>query len=226
MQDDQKASAHKVWLGESRPAFLAQLDADPSAAFEGFYRFAAKLLSVWPTGPLGKVAPDYRSDMVHDVILHCCESDFRVLRTYRSEGRPFAVWFCFVARNRIVDRLRANHRHDNAVHYGLTDEAVEKHRDPRPLQDHQLWATSVLEAVCRCLEKLGGPCRLLIEGAADGLRPRDLTLLMQWPPDWNKKASDDLRCCRRRFVRLLEAEGIELDGLLDERKSAARRETR
>jgi hypothetical protein len=48
-----------------------------------------------------------------------------------------------------------------------------------------------------------------VQGAADGYKPRELTRLLGWPADWNKKASDDLRECRKRLRQSLAAAGID-----------------
>jgi hypothetical protein len=45
------------------------------------------------------------------------------------------------------------------------------------------------------------------------MAPRQLTHLLGWPPDWNKKASDDLRACRKRLIVLLREEGFDIDHL-------------
>ena len=65
------------------------------------------------------------------------------------------------------------------------------------------------------LQQMGDKCRVLVQGAAEGYKPRELTRLLGWPADWNKKASDDLRECRRQLKRLLEDSGLESTELLD-----------
>ena len=205
-------------LDQPWPDFLEQLDSAPDAAFEAFCLFATRLLTLCPPGPLRTVPPQDRMDLIHEVILGCRERDFQVLRRYRNEGRPFAAWFLSVARNRIVDLLRSGRFGTGPVAVDLSPALGERHRDGAPLPDQQVWAVEMLDAVARCVSKMGLACRLLLQGAADGIPPRQLTQLLSWPADWNKKASDDLRACRKRLVELLREEGLDvadLGGLAD-----------
>ena len=88
-------------------------------------------------------------------------------------------------------------------------------RDRAAVHDHA-------REISECLDELEPKCRLLIEGAAQGLKPRELTRVLGWPEDWNKKASDDLRSCRQRLRQLLRAAGLLPDPGPDAGKGGAR----
>ncbi len=150
-------------------------------------------------------------DLIHEVILSCREKDFQVLRRYHDKGRPFAAWFMSVARNRIIDLLRSQRGlSSGAALIAAPLPSEESHADPSPLPDERVWASQLLDGVTRCIGKLGLTCQLLLEGSADGMAPRQLTHLLGWPANWNKKASDDLRACRKRLLELLREEGFEV----------------
>ena len=72
----------------------------------------------------------------------------------------------------------------------------------------QLQSKQYLELCQDCLAKMGRKCRLLIVGHAEGYRPKELTQLLGWSPDQNKKASDDLRACLQRMKAALVQAGI------------------
>ena len=202
-------------LQQERPGFLDRLDSAPEIAFEEFYLFARKLLAVCPPQILWEVRPDVREDLVHDIVMSCCGDDFRVLRRYRAQGRPFSAWFSLVARNLILDRVRTR-RGSEAIAVGSPEPDDRRAAVDAP-PDRVADARVLLERVKSIVGELGDVCRILLFGAAEGFPPRDLVRLLGWPDDWNKKASDDLRECRRRLVRRLEAEGFEPGDLLEAR---------
>ncbi len=74
-------------LRQEWPEFLDLLDRDSRRAFEEFYLFARRLLLAAPPHIFLEVPVDSREDIIHDVILHCCRDEFRVLRKYRNRGR-------------------------------------------------------------------------------------------------------------------------------------------
>jgi hypothetical protein len=198
---------------EQSPEFLDSLDGNPRLAFAEFYRFAVGLLTVNPPAPLRAVPTNDRIDVVHDLVLHCCQDDFRVLRRFDPERARFAVWFCCVARNFVTDRLRAKSQRPANPSPQEPDDALRRLRTRDAPADRRIWAEEVLQAVATALHQLGDVCQILLRGAAQGLRPNELTSLLRWPPEWNKKASDDLRSCRTRLRRALLAAGFDLDDL-------------
>jgi len=193
-------------LKQSWPDFLDRLDSDPTRAFEDFYTFARTLLTVAPPRNLWELPDEQREDLIHDVVLDCCLDDYRVLRRYRNQGRPFASWFSLVARNRITDQLRRKREVLSEDYNGARSPAAPAAASP----DRLALSHAMLEKVVHHIESLGDVCRLLLLGAAEGLKPRDLVRVLGWPDDWNKKASDDLRECRKRLRHRLRAEGLDL----------------
>lgn len=194
-------------LEQEWPEFLDRLDSDPSRAFEEFYLFARKLLSVCPPHVLSEVPQGSREDIVHDIILSCCGDDFRVLRRYRRLGRPFALWFSFVVRNRVRDRLRSQRDRDRMWAKRPEADTEPRHEEVSPAR--VAGARVLFERVRGHIEELGEVCKILLLGAAEGGQPRDLVALLGWPDSWNKKASDELRRCRRRLRERLEASGLD-----------------
>ena len=200
-------------LRQEWPEFLDRLDADSSRAFEEFYLFARRLLHTAPPPILLDVPVDAREDLVHDIILHCCREDFRVLRQYRNRGKPFSGWFVFVAHNKIKERLRTRKGKE-----WLRPESAEGAKEMRaatPSPARTAAGRDLLRIVQLHVSELGQVCRLLLFGAAEGRPPRELVHLLGWPDDWNKKASDTLRDCRRRLRQRLIDGGIDPEEILE-----------
>jgi DNA-directed RNA polymerase specialized sigma24 family protein len=200
-------------LEQEWPEFLDRLDADPSRAFEEFYLFARKLVSICPPHALAEIPQASREDVVHDVILSCCRDDFRVLRRYRKLGKPFALWFSFVVRNRVRDRLRTQRGRERLGATSRERNAETRREEVSPAR--VAGARVLFERVKVHIEELGEVCRILLLGAAEGRHPRDLVALLGWPDSWNKKASDELRRCRRRLRARLEAAGLDLRDVVE-----------
>jgi len=203
-------------LRQTWPTFLCLLERNPEHCFAGFYQFARKLLTVCPPRALRMVPYQQRDDIIHDIMLHCCRDDFRVLRRYQDHGKPFAAWFMLVARNKIVDLLR-NERLGTPV--SLAEEDEENPGvillDNTPAADQQADRKKILACVQDVLQQMSNKCRILIQAVAEGHRPREMTRLLGWPTDWNKKVSDDLRECRQRLRTLLERSGMDIEELKD-----------
>jgi len=214
LHDDHNGDRPADILEQAAPAFLQLLDSDPEQGFAEFYRLARALLTVSPPRVMWQVPADKREDQIHDIILHCCRDDFRVLRRYQDRGKAFAAWFMLVARNKILDHLRSK---DSDSGVPLAEEDSENPgvvlRDGTPLADAQTEQRQIIELVREALQMMSDKCRILIEGAAEGYRPRELTKLLGWPADQNKKASDDLRECRKRLRRLLGEQGLDPEQL-------------
>jgi RNA polymerase sigma factor (sigma-70 family) len=203
-----------VELGDAWPSFLDHLDRAPDRAFQGFYRFIHRLMAVCPPRVYLSIHPSQRDDLLHDIILHCCRDDFRVLRRYADRGKPFSAWLQLVARNKVLDFLRAE-RQAAAVPLETDDDERPDIVvvDDGPAADQQLDRQRILGLVREGMQRLTSDCRLLIQAAAEGYKPREITRLMGWPADWNKKASDDLRACRQRLRGVLGALGLDPDEL-------------
>ncbi len=199
-------------LDQPWPGFLDCLDADPHTAFRDFYAFAWRLLRSHPPAALRSMPPADRDEMISEVILHCWQNECRVLRTYHDREIPFSHWFLMVTRRKTLDHLRARERRAAGL--------VERQRlslsagqeplvDPAPLADERAISRQNLESAQRCIMRMGGNCRLLLQGSALGLKPREMTQLLGWPRDSGKKVSDSLRYCRSKLKELLLREGVD-----------------
>jgi RNA polymerase sigma factor (sigma-70 family) len=196
-------------LAEHHPDFLDLLDQDPKLAFGEFYAFARRMFEACPPRSIRMVHEDLREDLIHDIIVHCCEDDFRVLRTYRDQGRPFVVWFNFLSRNKIIDWLkkqRGAEKEEERVDLDSQFERVQPGQKLPP--DRDVARRALLQATVRSMDELGERCRLLLLSAAEGLKPREMARFLGSAPGDNKKISDALRECRRQLRYRLRQAGI------------------
>jgi DNA-directed RNA polymerase specialized sigma24 family protein len=136
-----------------------------------------------------------------------------VLRTYSDRGRPFAVWFLILARNKILDHLRAKGNIPGDPIEEGSGGIGAKLADTKPAPDQTIDVLRVLTVVREVLAALGDVCRILIEGAAEGYRPRELVQLLGWKAEDNKKVSDSLRYCRTKLRAALRERGVGEDEL-------------
>jgi DNA-directed RNA polymerase specialized sigma24 family protein len=201
-------------LRETHPLFLGLLDADPQRAWAELWTFAARLLRACPPRATAGWSLEEHEDLLSTVVMHCCRDDFRVLRRYRDVGRPFAAWLLLVARNKALDATKRRRpepmRDERDAHTRLC--AVD------PPADDVVASREALEITRRCIDGLSENCRLLLLGAADGLSGRGLALFLGWPPEWNKKASDALRECRRQLRAHLQARGVVPGASFEDRR--------
>lgn len=203
----------KHLLRQEWPAFLDLLDRDSSRAFEEFYLFARRLLQAAPPQILLDVPVEAREDLIHDIILHCCREKFWVLRQYRNRGHAFSAWFAFVAHNKVKERLRTK-KGKEWLRPRAAD-AVREQRAPGPSPADTAAGRDLLDRVRAHVGELGQVCRVLLLGAAEGRPPRELVHLLGWPPEWNKRASDTLRNCRRRLRQRLIDDGLDPDEIFE-----------
>ncbi len=190
-------------LDEPWPYFLDLLDSSPAEAWEGFYAYAWRLVQLQPPRPLRSLPEEEREDLLADIIQDFQESNFRLLRTYENEGKPFSAWFWRTLWNRAVDRLKYLKRRR---HEGLDD----GYQATGTLPDRLAEARDMLDHVRSALTRLSPQCQLVLQAAAEGYTSRELQVLLQLPRDENKKLSDQLRYCRRRLVDELAQLGIEV----------------
>jgi RNA polymerase sigma factor (sigma-70 family) len=196
-------------LDQGRPAFLDNLDKDRECAFREFYAFAWTLLSVSPPAVFRSFPAEEREGLVADILFHCVDQDFRVLRSYR--GGSFAGWLQTVARNRVLDEIRRRARRREVP---LPEDEAEETprgeiRSTEPLQDERKEWSDFLESVRDCIGRMSKKCRILLWASAEGLRPREIQRLLGAGSGSNKAVSDDLRHCRDRLKRLLAEEGLD-----------------
>lgn len=198
---------------DAPPYRREDLDGNPQRAYEAFYRYAVAHLRIHPPAPLRAVPEEDRLDLVHEVVMHCCRSDFRVLRRHDS-ARSFSTWFAFVARNHVIDLLRRggsdlDRRGERSPVEHLHHLSEPTDNPARIAEDRDL-----VRHVADALHELSDKCQVLLLGSAEGRTPRELLELLEWPSRMNKKASDDLRACRARLVRRLAQRGLEVTDFL------------
>jgi RNA polymerase sigma factor (sigma-70 family) len=196
-------------LPDAPPYRREDLDADPQRAYEAFYRYAVAHLRILPPAPLRAVREEDRLDLVHEVVMHCCRQEFRVLRSHQP-GRSFSTWFAFVARNHVIDLLRRGG--SDLDRRGESSPVEHLHHVPEPAADPARLAEDrdLVRHVADALHELSDKCQILLLGSAEGRTPRELLELLEWPARLNKKASDDLRACRARLIRRLADRGLEV----------------
>ncbi len=194
---------------DSYPFFLRLLDSEPERAATAFHEFVWKLLRSSPPPRFRSLTPQDREDIIADLVYRWIEDDFRVLRNYKDTGRPFAGYVAVAANNRAMDRLRSiqgekrrRSSSDDAEDSPGAD--LESLPDGGPDPGAAVENAEMVAKVASCLENLSERCQVLLHGAGDGLKPRELVVLLGWPAEANKKAHDALRECRKSLQRCLE----------------------
>lgn len=188
-------------LESSFPHFLAELESTPEKAWAEFHVFTWKLLTAYPPPVFRELPRETRDDIAADIVIACRLDNFRLLRNYEDRGVAFAAWVARMARNRALDHVR---------HAEVAGRATPPSTAPTPPPpDDHASHRELLAAVREALQQLGLRCRLLLEAAADELKPAEIALLMGDPGQDGKKVSDALRACRRTLRHLLRRRGIE-----------------
>ena len=202
---------------ESWPEFLNLLDSDPDRAFDGFYRFAFRALTALAPRPMRSLGPEDRQDLIHEIIYHCVKDDFRVLRRYTDQGKPFAAWLYATSYHKSLDYLRHTDSQPETVsiHRGPDGKGLENVlSDPVGANGERLEFAEILAIVRRSMERLGEHCRLLLEMAADEFTPKEMVRVLGLRAKDNKKISDDLRYCREKLKRYLAEAGLDIGALI------------
>jgi len=195
-------TAHQ--LTDAWPGFLDCLETDPDRAWKEFHEFTWRALRAVPPPVFRDLDPAVQEDLIADIVVRCAENEFRLLRGYRNQGIPFAGWLGRIVRNRALDWIR---REGNRPEFQTG--SPQDHDIPGLIDQKNLMAT-----VSDCLGRIRGRCRLLLVAAADGLKPREIAVVLGLPEDSGKKISDDLRYCRRTLRQLLEESGLALDTVI------------
>jgi DNA-directed RNA polymerase specialized sigma24 family protein len=193
------------------PGFLDLLDVDAERAWEQFYVFAMKLMQVAAPRRLRQFRGVEREDAIQGVLVHFCDRGFRVLRTYRDQGKPFALWFMLVANHWLASEMDRRSRQE--FKEPLPEDPAADFTDPTPGPEQLASDAEVRSAFRRALDGMDRFCRLLLVGAlAEGYKPLDLLRVLGWRADRNKELSDKIRQCRKGLMKRL------LDQPVDERR--------
>ncbi len=191
----------------SWPGFLDLLDSHPEKGLEEFYLFVARLLRTSPPRLMNSLSEEDKEDLIQNIVIHCIQDNFRVLRTYKNEGNAFAAWLYFIARNKIIDFLRKSGR-----------EAKPKiSSNPGALRQSNVTSGNredfgdAVYVVRKCLEKMDEYCRVLLKMAADEFLPREMVMILGWPAEKAKKVSNDLGYCRKKLSKILSENGLKIE---------------
>jgi DNA-directed RNA polymerase specialized sigma24 family protein len=183
------------------------LDSDPDLAWEEFHAFAWKLTRLRQPPALASLSIEDREDLLADIVQDFQENDFRLLRRYTNQGRPFAAWFWLVLKRRALDRLKAmKTRGYEAIPEGIVDRI--------PLPTEETGSRAALEVVRKAIRGLSPRCRVLLLATAEGYKPKELLDLDSLPYEDNKKLADHLKNCRRSLINALAKQGYTVDDLL------------
>lgn len=200
---------------ESWPAFLGLLDSNPKLASAEFTRFCLRLLEQRPPRVLSGMSADDRHDTIQDILLHCLDKDFRILRLYVDRGSPFSKWLMTVAWNVAMTRIRKTTSENSKF---LSDSPINEGSDsiehPDRRQEPTVEEREALQITEGCLSKLGESCQRLVRLAAEEFLPREIAELLKLPAAKAKKISDDLRFCRKKLLDCVVQHGVRLDFLL------------
>lgn len=195
------------------PPFLNLLDSSPEEAARQFFLYVARLLRVSPPRVMRSLTEDDRDDVIQIIAIHCIKGNFKVLREYTDQGKPFAAWFYPIARFRIIDYIRNRGRKLVTISVdpsrdGETEGLRPTTGNPGPGNFGEMRDT--LDIVRTCMTKLDQYCQLLLRMAGDELRPKEMVRLFRWPATRAKKVSDDLRYCRTKLKNLIQSQGVDI----------------
>ena len=194
---------------DPRPRFLELIDSDPTLAMELFWKSAQQQLRTCPPSVMKSVPLDDRADVIQDVIVHCIKDNFRVLRMYTDEGKPFAAWFMQTARRIVLHWLRDSGKisgHSTGVG-GRVESGLEQADPSGSISPEHRRAVGIVNG---CILTLHEYCQLLLRLAGEEYKPREIALLLG-PDDSDPiKVSEALRQCRKKLVKLLTEKGIAL----------------
>ncbi len=192
------------------PGFLDLLDSHPEKGLEEFYLFVAGLLRSSPPRMMNSLSKEDKEDLIQDIVIHCIQDNFRVLRTYENEGNAFAAWLYFIARNKIIDFLRKSGREIKLRSNPNPQELRWSHDTSRNREDFG----DAVNIARKCLEKMDEYCRLLLKMSSDEFLPREMVMVLGWPAEKAKKVSNDLGYCRKKLSNLLWENGLKIEDYL------------
>jgi len=201
----------------SWPEFLGLIDNDIDQAYTEFYKFAINMLTVSPPRIIYAFTEQEKEDITSDIIYFCIKDDFNILKKYKPTGKSFSAWFYILSHNYCIDFFRKKKREYKIFQSNSEPEdiAIEQLININSTDhDSSFDLSRILVKIRKTIGRLSDKCRLLLEMAADELKPKEMTMILGLPKDKNKKVSDDLRECRRKLKNLLLDGGIDLGSIL------------
>lgn len=199
-------------LQETWPNFLDCLDSDPKRAGTEFSHYALKFFEGFRPKFLTWFAPSEREDIQQEIIMHCINNDFRVLRLYRRQTSSFAAWFLVTAGNKAGDLLRMKNR--RPTNSSFDNDSDGHHSAPehvyRRTPESEFTQRQYLEKVNQLIAGLNKYCQLLLRLDGDEFAPKEIARVLRWPPQKSKKISDDLGYCRDKLLSLIKKQGLDV----------------
>ena len=194
---------------DEHPEFFDYLDSDPEKAKKLFTAWVFDQIKQKPPRMLRWVPEEERTDAVHDVILKCLQKDFKKLRSYEPQGKPFGGWFTIVLSNHVLDKYRRAHI---APETELAESEGEQIGSNNPGSATRPERARMLGVVRDYIAKLERRCRMLLKLAACEFKPQEIARLLRLDKSEAKKLSNSLGYCRRKLMQMLRDDGYsEID---------------
>lgn len=189
------------------PPFLKLLDSDRKRAWTEFYLFFMKAMSARLPRKVHLFRRDQHEDLLGDLLVAFTDNDFARLRKYRDQGTPFVGWLYYVANNWLIEEYRRRRR----INWVSLDEnpgvASNLRSDPVPSPS---MTPALIVAIRVAVGRLDAYCRALLGAAIlDGLKPREIALILGRPKNDNKTISDKISSCKDSLCRRLRDEGYD-----------------
>lgn len=200
-------------LSDSWPSFFHHLDSDPQRAQREFCEWAMRFFAACPPSVLSAIPKEQRESICFDIMGDCLMDDFRVLRKYRNRGKPFAAWFVFVTRHRIIDRIRSIKRTPDVGQYDANTGGGDRPEwEPVVVEHHTL--KRILDVVEQCIGQMTEQCQLLLRLSADEAEIPEILEMRLVAADTNKKMSNAIRHCQKRLWECVKSKGVDISQIL------------
>lgn len=192
------------------PWFADGSDSDPQRRMVDVERFAQEFFRSNTLSLMRRLSPEESEDLKREIVLHCIDDHFRVLKQFRQTGANFDAWFCTVCLNKAKDFLKSRTRYQQMVTHDLSADQLTLNRpkDGAPSPEDAAHLRQIVEAVNRGIESLDRYCRLLVRMDGEEFKPREMVRVLRWPLSKAKKISDDLAYCKEKLRILLAQQGI------------------
>jgi len=175
-----------------------------------FERYATAFFRKCAPTLMRRLSKEDQADVQREIVLHCIDDNFRVLRQFRETGSNFDAWFCTVCMNKTKDFVKRETRYQQILADELRPTGDPESSTPAGLErpDEIAAARRLIAQVNQCIEVLDRHCRLLIRMSGEEFKPLEIVRVLRWPASKAKKVSDDLRYCKERLRKLLAERGV------------------
>jgi RNA polymerase sigma factor (sigma-70 family) len=194
-------------LSDPWPPFLDMLDPAPDKAWEELYVFTWRLVQLRAPVIFRCLSEEDQVDLFEELLFDLQRDDFKKLRRYENEGKPFASWFWKVLYNRTLDFMKYTQRRQHEDASDLSEVLENMGASP----EVQAEMAELLRQVEAALQHLSPQCQLLLLAAAEGYKPEELRILLGLGAGENKRLSDQLRHCRKKLTDELGQSGFTVE---------------